>query len=134
MENEAWRASAWCIHAPSAICLINSEVVHPRSQTGSGKFSDARMKVENREKYRREKKRVDDPEYHQDRIWRLEARRQHSDDTAPDANHPHQADIAGRTAPEDPEYQGNIEERHDDAAQHPNHLDYPHSFTVHQLV
>jgi hypothetical protein len=38
------------------------------------------MKVKNREKNRREKERVDDPEYHQDRIRRLQARRQHGYD------------------------------------------------------
>jgi hypothetical protein len=42
----------------------NSEVVHPRSQTSFGKFFDAGMKVENREKDCRKKERVDDPEYH----------------------------------------------------------------------
>ena len=43
---------------------MNAELVHPRSQTGFGRFLDAPMKVENREKDRREKERVDDPEYH----------------------------------------------------------------------
>jgi hypothetical protein len=33
------------------------------------------MKVKNGEEYRGEKERVDDPEYHQDRIRRLQARR-----------------------------------------------------------
>lgn len=72
----------------SLSCRMNAEVVHPRSQTGFVRFFDVRMKVENREKDRREKKRVDDPEYHQDRVRRLQARRQHGDDTAPDADHP----------------------------------------------
>jgi hypothetical protein len=63
-RNENWRASAWCIHAPSASCGINSEVVHPRSQTGFVRSFDVPMKVENREKDCREKERVGDPEYH----------------------------------------------------------------------
>jgi hypothetical protein len=84
------------------------------------------MKVENREKYGGEKKRVDDPEYHQDGIRGLQARRQHGDDTAPDADHPNKTDVSGRTAPDDPEYQRYIEYRHDNAAQHSNHLNCPH--------
>ena len=84
------------------------------------------MKVENREKDGREKKRVDDPEYHKNWIRRLQARRQHGDDAAPDADHPNKADVSGRTAPDDSEYQGDIEYRHDNTAQHSNHLNYPH--------
>jgi hypothetical protein len=57
------------------------------------------MKVKNREKNGGEKERVDDPEYHQNRIRRLQARRQHGHDTAPDADHPNKADISRRTAP-----------------------------------
>ncbi len=44
--------------------LLNSEVVHPRSQTGFVRSFDVPMKVENREKDCREKERVGDPEYH----------------------------------------------------------------------
>jgi hypothetical protein len=54
--------------------------------------------------------------------------------TAPDADHPNQADISGRPAPDDSEYQGNIEERHDNTAEHSNDLNYPHSFTDLSLV
>jgi hypothetical protein len=88
---------------------MNSEVLHPRSQSGFVRFFDAGMKVENGEEDRREKKRVDNPEYHQDRVRRLQARRQHGDDTAPDADHPNKADVSGRTAPDDSEYQWYIE-------------------------
>jgi hypothetical protein len=63
-RNEDWRASEWYIHGPSPSCVINFEVVHPRSQTSFGRFFDVPMKVENREKDCREKERVDDPEYH----------------------------------------------------------------------
>jgi hypothetical protein len=80
------------------------------------------MKVKNREKNRRKKERVDDPEYHQDRIRRLQARRQHGYDAAPNADHPNQADISRRTAPNDAEYQRDVEYRHDDAAKHSNQL------------
>ena len=80
------------------------------------------MKVKNREKNGGEKERVDDPEYHQNRIRRLQARRQHGHDTAPDADHPNKADISRRTAPNDSEYQWDVEYRHDDAAKHSNQL------------
>jgi hypothetical protein len=63
-RNEDWRASAWCIHAPSPSCLISSEVIHTRSQTSFVRFFDLPMKVENGEKDCREKERVDDPEYY----------------------------------------------------------------------
>ena len=80
------------------------------------------MKVKNGEEYRGEKERVDDSKYHQDRIRRLQARRQHGYDTAPDADHPNKADVSRRTTPNDSEYQRDVEYRHDNATEHSNQL------------
>ena len=86
------------------------------------------MKVENREKEYREKARVDDPG---SRIpLELDPETagltQHGINTAPEFDHPEQTESPGGRRRE---YRGNIEERHDNAAEHPDDLNYPLSFT-----